>query len=167
MPDDAALYALSADLGKQLLAAGLRVAAAESCTGGWLAKVITDVPGSSQWFEGGVVTYTNQAKRELLGVTQATLQQQGAVSEATVGEMAAGVLAHTQADVAVAISGIAGPDGATPGKPVGMVCFAWGRAGAGIHCRTEYLSGDREAVRRQAVHIALQGLLDELTTQFA
>lgn len=167
MPDDAALYALSADLGKQLLAAGLRVAAAESCTGGWLAKVITDVPGSSQWFEGGVVTYTNQAKRELLGVTQATLQHQGAVSEATVGEMAAGVLEHIHADMAVAISGIAGPDGATPGKPVGMVCFAWGRAAAGIHCRTEYLSGDREAVRRQAVRIALQGLLDEFTTGFA
>jgi nicotinamide-nucleotide amidase len=167
MPNDAALYALSADLGKQLLAAGVRVAAAESCTGGWLAKVITDVPGSSQWFEGGFVTYTNQSKRSLLGVTEATLQQQGAVSEATVREMVAGVLHRTDADVAVAISGIAGPAGGTAGKPVGMVCFAWGRAGAGIHCRTEYFNGDREAVRRQAVRTALQGLLDEFTTQFA
>ena len=167
MPNDAALYALSVDLGNQLLAAGLRVAVAESCTGGWLAKVITDVRGSSQWFEAGFVTYTNKAKRELLGVTQATLQEQGAVSEATVREMVAGTLQRTDADVAVAISGIAGPDGATPGKPVGMVCFAWGRGGAVIHCRTEYLSGDREAVRRQAVRIALQGLLDEFATQFA
>ncbi|WJW74738.1 nicotinamide-nucleotide amidohydrolase family protein [Thiohalobacter sp. IOR34] len=153
---------LARALGEAAQAAGVKLATAESCTGGWLAKVITDVPGCSAWFERGFVTYSNASKQEMLGVSAATLETQGAVSEATVAEMAAGALAHSRAQLAVAISGIAGPGGATPGKPVGMVCFAFAREGRPPRSETEYFIGDREAVRLQAVGYALHGLLDAL-----
>ena len=138
------------------------LAVAESCTGGWLAKCLTDIAGSSQWFERGFVTYSNAAKREMLGVRSTTLLRSGAVSEAVVLEMANGALEHSRADIAVAISGIAGPGGAVPGKPVGTVCLSWAVKGITHHEYTECFAGDREAVRRQSVACALQGLLDVL-----
>src|SRR6185437_15821372 len=124
MVDDKELFALSERIGQRLKAAGSRLATAESCTGGWVAKACTDVAGSSQWFECGFVTYSNAAKVRDLGVSEATLASHGAVSEPTVREMAAGAVRVSGADIAVAISGIAGPDGGTPGKPVGTVWFA-------------------------------------------
>jgi nicotinamide-nucleotide amidase len=138
------------------------VATAESCTGGWLAKCLTDTAGSSGWFERGFVTYSNAAKQELLGVTGATLEAHGAVSEPTVLAMAQGALAHSRAQVAVAISGIAGPGGAVAGKPVGTVCFAWCEAGGRSRVETRRLAGDRNGVRAQSVRHALDGLLDLL-----
>jgi nicotinamide-nucleotide amidase len=151
-------------LAQQLAAALLQrhqtLAVAESCTGGWVAKVLTDLPGSSRWFDRGFVTYSNAAKQEMLGVSAATLDVAGAVSEATVREMAAGVLQHSPADMALAISGIAGPGGAIPGKPVGTVCFAWAtRVGLQL-METVQFAGDRDAVRRQSVARALRGLID-------
>jgi nicotinamide-nucleotide amidase len=126
MPDDAQLYELATRVGRRLLAAKRRMVSAESCTGGWIAKAMTDVPGSSQWFECGYVTYSNAAKMRDLGVSKATLDAHGAVSAATVLEMASGALRLSGADVAIAVSGIAGPDGGVPGKPVGTVWFASG-----------------------------------------
>ena len=155
---------LSEQLAKLLLQRQQLLAVAESCTGGWLAKCLTDLPGSSQWFERGFVTYSNAAKQEMLGVRSTTLLRTGAVSEAVVKEMANGVLMHSRADIAVAISGIAGPGGAVPRKPVGTVCFGWATK-ANIQLQaTRHFAGDREAVRRQAVAGALQGLLDVLGT---
>jgi nicotinamide-nucleotide amidase len=143
-----------------LLARCWMLATAESCTGGWVAKVCTDLAGSSRWFERGFVTYTNEAKQEMLGVDPGVLTEQGAVSEATVRQMATGALARSRAQVSLAISGIAGPGGATPFKPLGMVCLAWAvRDGEVIAC-TRHFDGDREAVRRQAVAAALAGMLD-------
>lgn len=138
------------------------LAVAESCTGGWLAKCLTDRAGSSGWFERGFVTYSNAAKQEMLGVPAQTLERHGAVSEATVLAMAAGALAHSRADLAVAISGIAGPGGGLPGKPVGTVCFAWADRDGLRRAETRHFAGDRAAVRRQSVTHALQGLLDVL-----
>ena len=139
-----------------------QLAVAESCTGGWLAKTVTDLAGSSQWFERGFITYSNAAKQEMLGVRPKTLLRDGAVSEAVVMEMAAGALIHSQADISVAISGIAGPGGAIPGKPVGTVCFSWALKNHTYHKETKHFEGDREAVRLQAVVFALEGLLDVL-----
>jgi nicotinamide-nucleotide amidase len=139
-----------------------QLAVAESCTGGWLAKTVTDLAGSSQWFERGFITYSNAAKQEMLGVRPKTLLRDGAVSEAVVMEMAAGALIHSQADISVAISGIAGPGGAIPGKPVGTVCFSWALKSHIYHKETKHFEGDREAVRLQAVVFALEGLLDVL-----
>ncbi len=154
------LFKLSERLGALLLARGQWLAVAESCTGGWVAKCLTDVPGSSQWFDRGFVTYSNAAKQDMLGVTPATLQQHGAVSEATVAAMAAGVLAHSRAALALAVSGIAGPGGAVPGKPVGTVCFAWaGRQGT-RRIETRRFAGDREQVRRAAVIHGITGLIE-------
>jgi len=155
---------LSEQLAKRLLQRQQLLAVAESCTGGWLAKCLTDLPGSSQWFERGFVTYSNAAKQEMLGVRSATLLRTGAVSEAVVKEMANGVLMHSRADIAVAISGIAGPGGAVPGKPVGTVCFGWATKDSVQLQDTRHFEGDREAVRRQSVACALQGLLDVLGT---
>jgi nicotinamide-nucleotide amidase len=138
------------------------LAVAESCTGGWVAKCLTDLSGSSRWFERGFVTYTNASKRELLDVPEATLEQHGAVSEATVLAMADGVLAHSHADVALAISGIAGPGGAVPGKPVGTVCFAWAIRPDYRLAETRHFDGDRDAVRRQAVVHSLARLVEIL-----
>ncbi len=155
------LVALAGRVAERLIAHNLRLATAESCTGGWVAKVCTDLAGSSHWFERGFVTYSNEAKQELLGVGQETLEAHGAVSEPTVREMASGALRHSRADVSVAISGIAGPGGGSAEKPVGMVWFAWGTP-EGITARCERFDGDRELVRRAAVVVALAGLLDVL-----
>ena len=143
-----------------LSARGLRLAVAESCTGGWLAKVLTDLPGSSAWFDRGYVTYSNDAKQSMLGVRETTLRIYGAVSEATVAEMAAGALNESGADLALAVSGIAGPGGGSDDKPVGTVCFAWQRSGASPQVSRERFKGDREAVRRQSVIYLLERLLE-------
>jgi len=158
-------HTLSARVGEALRLRGWRLATAESCTGGAVAAAITDIAGSSQWFDRGFVTYSNQAKREMLGVRAQTLDSVGAVSEDTVREMVAGALARSSAQVALAISGIAGPGGGTPDKPVGTVCFAWATAGGVTRVRTEHLSGDRAAVRAASVVVALQGVLDVLPGQ--
>ncbi len=152
------LQQLARETGHLLLSRGLKLATAESCTGGWIAKVVTDIPGSSQWFERGYVTYTNEAKMELLEVERALFVAHGAVSLPVVMEMATGALRHSHADVAVAVSGIAGPGGGSAQKPVGTVCFGWAR---GEHFRwadRRHFEGDREAVRRQAVIRALNGV---------
>ncbi|WP_260294772.1 nicotinamide-nucleotide amidase [Sedimenticola hydrogenitrophicus] len=147
------------ELAARLLDRKLKLAAAESCTGGWIAKVLTDIAGSSDWFERGFVTYSNPAKQEMLGVRAETLAAHGAVSEPVVREMAAGALAHSRAELALSVSGIAGPGGSTPEKPVGTVWFAWQRRGEAAVAVCHHFSGDREAVRRQAVVVALQGAL--------
>jgi len=136
------------------------MAAAESCTGGWIAKCITDVAGSSEWFDRGFVTYSNQAKMEMLGVQSVTLDRHGAVSEETVREMTAGALTNSRAQVAVAVSGIAGPGGGTPDKPVGTVWLAWQLEEQPCQTRRWMFEGDREAIRLQAVLRALEGLLN-------
>ena len=153
---------LAEQVGETLLKQGRVLATAESCTGGWVAKLVTDVAGSSQWFDRGFVTYSNQAKQDMLGVPGATLETEGAVSEATVAAMTGGALANSAADIALAISGIAGPGGARPGKPVGTVCFAWQWRGRGPRSETRRFSGDRNNVRQLAVIHALEVLLDEL-----
>lgn len=160
MAEDEALYALAREVGQILRLQGRVLVLAESCTGGWVAQCITDVPGSSAWFDRGFVTYSNQAKCELLGVPTEIIQVYGAVSVETVRAMAAGALSHSAAGVAAAVSGIAGPTGGTLDKPVGTVWFAWQR-GDGI-CRVKHMQfgGDRRQVRRQAVRVALQGILD-------
>ncbi len=157
MPDKI-LFELAAQLGVALKAQGLMLATAESCTGGWVAQAVTAVPGSSQWFERGFVTYTYISKREMLGVSQDTLGAHGAVSEPTVREMVIGALANSHAQIAVAISGTAGPDGGTPEKPVGTVCFAWGVKNGEPKSATRHFPGDRETVRRAAVQFALEGV---------
>ena len=141
---------------------GLMLATAESCTGGWVAQVITSVAGSSEWFERGFVAYTNLAKREMLGVSTTTLSRYGAVSEQCARAMAEGALTHSHAQVALAITGIAGPSGGTPEKPVGTVCFAWVVKKRDTLSRKLVFTGDREAVRRQAVVTSFQGLLEYL-----
>ena len=156
---DPELYALAEQVGRALKAKGLMMTAAESCTGGWIAQAMTAVPGSSEWFERGFVTYTNIAKQEMLGVNLATLEAHGAVSEPTVREMAQGALARSHAQVAVSVSGVAGPSGGTPQKPVGTVCFGWGLIGGAAQSATLHFDGDREAVRRQSVAYALQRVL--------
>ena len=155
---DSELMQLSEQVGQALKARGATVTTAESCTGGWVAKVITDIAGSSAWFERGFVTYSNEAKAQMIGVREETLAQHGAVSEPVVVEMAIGALKAARADYAVSISGIAGPDGGSEEKPVGTVGFAFATArGEGI-TRRECFSGDRDAVRRQATAYALQTL---------
>jgi len=156
------LKELAQHVGEQLLQQHKLLAVAESCTGGWVAKCLTDIPGSSQWFDRGFVSYSNAAKQAMLGVSGVTLETAGAVSEQTVREMASGALENSAATVALAISGIAGPGGAMPGKPVGTVCFAWATAGGEVIAETRHFEGDREVVRRQSVAHALQGLLNVL-----
>lgn len=141
---------------------GLMLVTAESCTGGWVAQMITSVAGSSEWFERGFVAYTNLAKREMLGVKTAILSRHGAVSEQTARAMAEGALTHSHAQVALAITGIAGPSGGTPEKPVGTVCFDWAGKKRETRSIRQVFSGDREGVRKQAVSAALQGLLEYL-----
>ncbi|XKG39523.1 nicotinamide-nucleotide amidohydrolase family protein [Marinobacter sp.] len=150
-------------LAEELQRVGGMIVTAESCTGGWVAKVLTDRAGSSGWVHGGLVTYSNEMKQALLGVTDQSLHGHGAVSEPVVREMVAGALATTEADVAVAISGIAGPGGGSDDKPVGTVWFAWGRSPADTEAVVEVFSGDRDQVRRQAVLFALQGVRAFLT----
>jgi nicotinamide-nucleotide amidase len=160
---DLDLQALAGRVGRVLLDSGRQLVTAESCTGGWIAKVCTDLPGSSRWFLGGVVAYSNELKRGLLGVRAETLAAEGAVSEAVVREMALGALGRLGGDVAVAVSGIAGPDGGTPQKPVGTVWIGWafrGGTGAAVRAEVAWVGEDREQIRRLAVHRALAGLLD-------
>lgn len=161
-PTDQQLQDIASAVAERLCRRNWMMTAAESCTGGWVAKVCTDLPGSSAWFERGFVTYTNEAKQEMLGVKALTLSEHGAVSEATVREMAQGALANSRAQLSLAISGIAGPGGATPDKPVGTVCFAWSVEGLPLQSERACFDGDREAVRRQAVAHALDGVLKRL-----
>jgi nicotinamide-nucleotide amidase len=156
---------LSRELGEACRAAGVVVAAAESCTGGGVGEAITRTPGSSAWFDRGFVTYTNAAKVDLLGVKQETLGSHGAVSEAVAREMALGALNQSDADVAVAVTGIAGPDGGTPTKPVGLVWFAWAALDGRRESRFEVFGGDRAAIRHQAVREALRGLVSMVGTR--
>ena len=153
---------LAARLGTLLLARGLRLTTAESCTGGGIAKVVTDIAGSSAWFDRGFVTYSNAAKADMLGVRTETLATQGAVSEPVVLEMVAGALGHRQTQVAVAVSGIAGPDGGSEDKPVGTVWFAWSVPGTPPWTRRLQFAGNRAEIRHQAVRVALEGLLERL-----
>ena len=159
---DAQLYELAERVGRSLKQRGLMAATAESCTGGWIAEAITMVPGSSEWFERGFVTYTYISKREMLGVTSQTLEQHGAVSEQCVREMVLGALERSHAQIAAAVSGTAGPSGGTAEKPVGTVCFAWASKPGQARAETRRFDGDRESVRRQSVAHALQGMLDLL-----
>lgn len=151
---------LSAQVGEMLKSRGLVLATAESCTGGGVAEAVTDIPGSSEWFERGFITYANQSKIEMLGVSEETLRLHGAVSEAVVREMAEGALRHSHAHIALAVSGIAGPGGGTPEKPVGTVFFAWSLRNGETHAHRVQLTGNRAEIRAQSVRIALQGLLE-------
>jgi nicotinamide-nucleotide amidase len=161
-PSEQELRDLAEQLGECLVARGLKLATAESCTGGWLAKIITDIPGSSAWFTGSVVSYSNEAKRSLLGVLENTLNEFGAVSGETVLEMSDGLFAHTDADVAVSVSGIAGPDGGTEEKPVGLVWLSWGKRDKSVFANPYNFTGDREDVRKQSIKQALNNLQDLL-----
>ena len=156
---EAEIDRLSRELGEALQARGWLAATAESCTGGGVATAITDIAGSSGWFDRGFVTYTNEAKQQMLGVSIDSLLRHGAVSEAVVLEMARGGLARSDAGICVAISGIAGPGGGSDDKPVGTVCFGWARHGEAPQTATCHFDGDRAAVRRQAVVFALTELL--------
>jgi nicotinamide-nucleotide amidase len=165
-PTDADLRSLAARVASRFGAQNRQLVTAESCTGGWIAKACTDVPGSSRWFRGAVVTYANDPKSGWLGVPEELLQRHGAVSEPVVRAMALGALEQLGGDCSVAVSGIAGPDGGTADKPVGTVWFAWARRAGDVSSSTtraavELFAGDREAVRRLAVQRALAGLLDE------
>lgn len=154
------LETLAAQVGALLLANGQKLATAESCTGGWVGQCLTAVAGSSDWFERGFVTYSNEAKHEMLGVDNETLLAHGAVSEATAAAMAAGALRYSHADWALAITGVAGPGGAAPDKPVGKVCFAWAGVEGRLDTETCHFKGARGAVRAQSVAYALNGLLE-------
>ncbi len=158
------LQGLSDRVGAVLSERGEILAAAESCTGGWIAQTVTAKAGSSAWFDRGYVTYSNDAKRDMLGVSAETLNAHGAVSESVVREMAAGALKGA-ATVAVAVSGIAGPGGATDGKPVGEVCLGWAHRDGTIRSESRHYEGDRAAVREQAVTDALKGVIDFVTTR--
>ncbi|HQW19283.1 MAG TPA: CinA family protein [Rhodocyclaceae bacterium] len=153
------LKTLSAAVGTALSQQKLMLACAESCTGGLVSEIITTTPGSSTWFERGFVTYSNAAKQEMLGVSQSTLAEYGAVSEETARAMVQGALVHSHARIALAITGIAGPGGSSSGKPVGTVCFAWCGVDAAPASETRQFSGTRETIRKQAAVHALNGLL--------
>ncbi|MGB3391976.1 MAG: CinA family protein [Stenotrophomonas sp.] len=157
-PDDLELDRLAARLGDRLRDAHDRVVTAESCTGGWIAKAMTGVAGSSDWFDSGMVAYSYEAKQALLGVRPQTLESEGAVSRETVIEMVSGALVHSGASVAVAVTGIAGPGGGSVDKPVGTVWIGWKRRGGYTRAELFHFDGDRDAVRRQTVAAALRGL---------
>jgi nicotinamide-nucleotide amidase len=159
MPNE--LLSLADQLGQQLSKRGQMLALAESCTGGWIAQSVTEIAGSSVWFDRGFVTYSNDAKTAMLGVRESTLQQYGAVSPQTASEMVAGALKFSDADMALAVTGIAGPGGGTAEKPVGLVFIAWQTRGQPCRCLEQHFEGDRHAVRRQTVQKALECLLDE------
>lgn len=154
---------LAQQVGVALKQRGLTLVTAESCTGGGVAQAITMISGSSAWFDRGFVTYSNASKEEMLGVSPDTLEMHGAVSEQTVREMVDGALQYSRAQVAVSVSGVAGPTGGTPEKPVGMVWFAWGTNDS-VHAECHHLSGDRDAIRAKSVQIALQGVLNIMNT---
>jgi nicotinamide-nucleotide amidase len=163
VPTDAELLMLAGDVAIEMLQRKLMLVTAESCTGGWIAKTLTDLPGSSAWFDAGVVTYSYEAKEALLGVNPRTLERTGAVSEETALEMVSGALARFGAGAAVAVTGIAGPSGGTPEKPVGTVWISWKRRGGYGHAQLFHFPGDREAIRRQTVAAALIGVRKALT----
>jgi nicotinamide-nucleotide amidase len=156
---DNALQQLARQLGDRLLAEHLTLCTAESCTGGWIAKILTDIPGSSAWFDCGMAAYSYEAKQALLRVRPETLMEHGAVSKETSLEMVSGALITSGASLAVAVTGIAGPGGGLPGKPVGTVWIAWKRRGHYPSAQVFHFEGDREAVRRQTVAVALRGLM--------
>lgn len=156
---DAELRQLTSQVAQCLLDHNWHLSVAESCTGGWVGKCCTDLAGSSIWFDRGFITYSNQAKQDLLHVNESTLIQFGAVSEQTASEMVQGALAESIADISVAITGIAGPDGGTIDKPVGTVWFAWATKYSVVQTQCEHFGGDRESIRRQAVKLALQGII--------
>ena len=157
-PTDAQLRVLAESLGERLRGSHDRLVTAESCTGGWIAKTVTDVAGSSDWFDCGMAAYSYEAKQALLGVSPQTLESQGAVSRETAIEMVSGALVNSGASVAVAVTGIAGPGGGTADKPVGTVWIAWKRRGGYPQAEVFHFEGDRETVRRQTVAAALEGL---------
>jgi len=157
-PDDDTLRQLAASLGERLRAERDMLVTAESCTGGWIAKTVTDVAGSSEWFDCGMVAYSYEAKQALLGVRPGTLEEHGAVSRETAVEMVSGALVHSGATLAVAVTGIAGPGGGTAEKPVGTVWIAWKRRAGYTHAELFHFEGDRDAVRRRTVMAALKGL---------
>lgn len=163
--DDATLTVLARRVAAALDGPSWALATAESCTGGWIAKVLTDIPGSSAWFHGGFVTYSNTAKTDMLGVPEALLAEAGAVSREVVEAMAAGAQRRSGAELAVAVSGVAGPGGGTPDKPVGTVWFAWAGPDGALRNEVHHFPGDREAVRRQTVAAALAGVLVALTLE--
>lgn len=163
MTNSAVIHKQSIKLGQILQRHHLRCAVAESCTGGGLAAAITDIPGSSQWFDRGFITYSNQAKQQMLGVPEQIIASHGAVSEAVVRAMAEGALTASDANISVAISGVAGPDGGSIEKPVGTVWFAWADDLLTTQAQCYLCTGDRLAIRQQAVHIALEGLIQRLT----
>lgn len=158
MTDDARIDELSRRTGEALKNHGWMLATAESCTGGWVAQAVTAVAGSSEWFDRGFVTYSNEAKTEMLGVPESTIRDHGAVSEETARAMASGALARSRAGVAVSITGVAGPSGGSPRNPVGTVCFAWAARDL-LRSGRMHFAGDRNAVRRQSVVHALEGVL--------
>lgn len=163
VPTDEALRRLAGEVAGLMRERKLMLVTAESCTGGFIAKVLTDLPGSSSWFDAGVVTYSYEAKEALLGVNPRTLERTGAVSEETVLEMVSGALARFGAGAAVAVTGIAGPGGGTEDKPVGTVWIGWKRRGGYAHAKVFHFDGDRDAIRRRTVAAALSGLGRELT----
>ncbi|GLQ51085.1 CinA family protein [Dyella flava] len=163
VPTDVELAAWAAQVASDMQQRRLVLVTAESCSGGWIAKALTDLSGSSAWFDGGVVSYSNEAKQSLLGVRRDTLERHGAVSGETVLEMVSGVLDRFDAGMAVAVTGIAGPTGGTPEKPVGTVWIGWRRRGAKASAKLFHFGGDREAVRRQTVAAALSGIHQMLT----
>ncbi len=162
IPSDAQLREQAQALGERLRAAHDTLVTAESCTGGWIAKCLTDIAGSSDWFDSGMVVYSYEAKQALLGVRPQTLEQHGAVSRETVIEMVSGALVNSGASVAVAVTGIAGPGGGSADKPVGTVWIAWKRRGGYARAQAFHFDGDREAVRRQTVDRALAGVAELL-----
>lgn len=162
VPGDDELRRLAIDLGERLRAGHHMLVSAESCTGGWIAKTVTDVAGSSEWFDCGMVVYSYEAKQAMLGVHPQTLETHGAVSRETAIEMVSGALVHSGASIAVAVTGIAGPGGSAPDKPVGTVWIAWKRRGGYARAEVFHFDGDREAVRRQTVAAALEGLRGQL-----
>jgi nicotinamide-nucleotide amidase len=164
MMSDEDLTALSQRVGIALQKTGTTLVTAESCTGGWIAEVVTQIAGSSAWFECGFVTYSNTAKVKLLGVSPKTLVKHGAVSEETAAAMVLGALAKSGAGIALSVTGIAGPGGGTADKPVGTVCFGWAGRDQAALTETRHFSGDRASVRRQSVVFALEGLLRQLMT---
>lgn len=155
---DNELFELAQQLGQLLNSKGKKIATAESCTGGWIAQIITEISGSSAWFDRGFVTYSNAAKMQMLGVKPETLDKFGAVSVQTATEMVTGALAHSDADCAIAVTGIAGPDGGTAEKPVGTVFIAWADKNKDVKVVQKKLMGNRHQIRRQTVKIALAGL---------
>ena len=158
VPDDHDLRRLAEALGARLLESRGMLASAESCSGGWIAKTVTDIAGSSDWFDCGMAAYSYEAKQALLGVRPQTLETHGAVSRETVIEMVSGALVNSGASVAVAVTGIAGPGGGSPEKPVGTVWIGWKRRGGYARAEVFQFDGDRDAVRRQTVERALRGL---------